>query len=127
MSPRLMLLATGGALLIWAGAAAQQETRPTPGPGSGIMNVAGTVSIGNEPRVQVSNTPDVRIANIPMVVGAPPPFLRINGRYTITWPDGASDDVTVTDAGQGGWAQVQSAGARRKWVNLVTARAIEER
>lgn len=128
MRPRFVLLGIGGALLVWAGAAAQQETRRTPGPGSGIMTVAGTVDIGNIPQVHVTNAPDVRIANTPTVVGAPPAFLKANGRYTIAWPTGESEQVTVVDPGQGGWAQVQNtSGARRRWVNLATARALEER
>jgi hypothetical protein len=124
--------ALGGAALAWAGASAQ-DVRPVPGAGTGIVNVVGTVNVGNEPvvraaqngewRVAVSNTPRVTVAS--SVVLASPGFFREGSRYRITWIAGEVETVTVADPGTNGWIRVESGGGRR-WINTSVARGIEE-
>jgi hypothetical protein len=136
MRTRFMIAALAAALLVWAGVSAQQGTRPTPGPGTGIVTVTGSVDIGNtldvraaqrgDWRVAVANTPDVRVANTPSVVVAPPGFVK-KGLYEITWPSGDRETVTIVEVGPGGWVQVTKASrdGRRRWVNLSAARDVE--
>jgi hypothetical protein len=102
----------------------QQEMQPRPGPGSGITQVQGSVSISNTPDVRVSNVADVRVLQLPSVQIATPPFVRKGGRYAITWTTGEIDNVTIVDSGQDGWVQVET--TRSRWINLRAARAIEE-
>lgn len=115
----MALLAVGAALLVWIGVSAQQqEMLPRPGPGSGIIDVRGTVSI--------ANVPDVTVTNIPSVTVTGPSFLEKGGRYTITWPSGESEVVTVTETGQGsGWVRVASTRGPR-WVNVDAALSLEQ-
>ena len=125
--------AVGVAGVLWAGVAAQQELLPKPGPGSGVVQVTGTVHVLNTPDVRVSNTPDVRVSNtpdvritqLPPVAIAPAPFVRKNRQYTITWTDGGTERITVLETGQDGWVEVE--GTRARWVNLRAAKSIEER
>lgn len=115
--------------LVWAGASAQQETRPAPGFGSGEMTVRGTVDVANVPDVNAAQRGEwhVEIGNTPTVVVAPPDFATKGSRYAITWPDGQQETVTIADSGRGEWVQVQgSGGGGRRWVNLAAARAVEE-
>ena len=119
MRTAVVIVTLGTAGLVWIGVSAQQEMLPKPGPGSGLTKVVGTVTI--------SNTPDVRVVEMPQMPPtaiAAPPFLRKGGKYAITWTDGATDTVTVLDAGQDGWIQVE--GTRWRWVNLRAARGVEE-
>lgn len=116
MRPKVMVaVALAAAVLIWIGVSAQQqEMLPRPGPGSGILDVRGTVSI--------AGAPEVRVTNIPSVTVTGPTFLRTGTRYTITWPTGEPETVTVLETGPwGGWVRV--AGAR--WINLDAALAVE--
>jgi hypothetical protein len=108
--------ALGAAAVLWVSLSAQQEMLPKPGPGSGITKVMGAVNI--------SNVPDVRVIEMPRMVLASPPFVRKGGRYAITWADGDSESVTVLDVGEDAWVQVE--GMRRRWVNLRSARSVEE-
>lgn len=130
-SKPLLAVAIVAAAGIWV--AAQQEVLPRPGPGSGTMNVRGTVDIGNSPEVRVANTPDVRVSNAPdvRVVHMPPDampgpaFLRKGNRYAVTWPDGKTETVTIVSTAAGaGWAQVSSNKGER-WINVNAALAVE--
>jgi hypothetical protein len=122
----------GAVALVWAGASAQ-DVRTTPGLGTGIVKVEGTVAVGNVPEVRatqngewrlaVSNTPTVRVGN--NVTVASPAFLREGGRYRITWIAGEAEVVTVADPGTNGWIRVES-GSGRRWVNTSVVRGIEE-
>jgi hypothetical protein len=113
---------------------AQQEVRTTPGPGSGIMKVVGSVDIANVPsveagqrgewRVAISNTPQVAIAGTPSVALSALPFVAARGQYRVTWTDGSTETVTVVEAGPGGWIRVASEDGQR-WVNLSMAQAIQ--
>ena len=122
-------IAVAAAALLWTAAEAQQEMRPTPGPGSGVTLVTGTVEVGNVPevvaaqrgdwRVAVNNTPTVTVGSMPSL-----PFVRVGTRYLVTWPDGGSQRLTVTESGPGGWVKASNDTAVL-WVNLSAARSIE--
>ena len=124
------------ALAAWVHLGAQQEMLSKPGPGSGVTGV----SQKGEWSVAINNTPSVHIANPIQVRG--PIFLK-RGSYRVTWPNGEAEMVTVIPttvdtprAGDrmsersqelvtDGWVEVQS-GGRRRWINLMAARSIEE-
>ena len=119
MRALFIVVALSAAAFLWTGVAAQQEMLPKPGPGSGITRVEGTVNIGNAPTVRATQEGDWRITVVP------PPFLKPNTRYLVTWPDGSTEKVvTLTEVGHGGWVMV--GGTPRRWLNLGTARAVEE-
>lgn len=111
-----------------------QETQPFPGPGTGIVKVAGTIDVGNTPivlatqyeewKVAISNMPDVRVVNTPSVSIAPPTFLRKGGRYEITWPTGERQTIQVVESAPGGWVRIDA--SRQRWINLASARAVDE-
>lgn len=126
----LVGIACGLALGLWSVAAApQQEVRPTPGPGSGTMAVRGTVDIGRMPELAVSQRGlwQVAVTGAPPVTVSGPAFVNKGGRYTISWPSGEPETVTVLDPAQGGWLQVEfAANGGRRWVNAASARAIQE-
>ena len=125
------------ALVVWVGLGAQQEMLPRPGPGSGVTGV----SQKGEWSVAINNTPSVRITNPIQVRG--PIFLK-RGAYRVTWPNGETEGVTIINIASetqrtgdrmaerspelitDGWVEVQSEG-RRRWVNIMAARSIEER
>jgi len=129
-----VVVALAGAGLLWVAVSAQQEMSPRPGPGSGIMNVTGSVSVTNTPavtvanspavqqqgdwRVAINNTPSVRVTEVPS-----PGFLRTGSRYEITWVDGTSETVTVSSIATNGWIEVERS---RRWINLTSARSISE-
>jgi hypothetical protein len=112
-----------------------QETKPVPGFGTGIVKVEGTVEIGNMPlvlahqagewKVIVTNPLDVRVANAPTVSVASPDFVQKGGRYEITWSTGDRQQISVVELAPGGWLKVD-AGARPRWVNLSSARSVDE-
>lgn len=125
------------ALVVWVSLGAQQEMLPRPGPGSGVTGV----SQKGEWSVAINNTPSVRIANPIQVRG--PVFLK-RGAYRVTWPNGDVEMVTIITMASDtqrtgdrmaerspelitdGWVEVQSEG-RRRWVNIMAARSVEER
>jgi hypothetical protein len=124
------------ALIIGVGVIAlAQETQQLPGFGTGIVKVAGTVDIGNTPlviahqagewKMVVTNPVDVRVANTPTVSVASPDFVRKGSRYEITWSTGDRQQISVVELGPGAWMKVD-AGAKQRWVNLSSARAIDE-
>jgi hypothetical protein len=127
------LIAVAGILVV--GVSSGQDVRPVPGPGTGIVTVAGgpvtvtgTVDIGNAPIVNARQASDwkVVLAHTPDVRVAAPDFLRVGGRYQVSWLAGQSEDIVVTQVGSGGWTRVESSGGRRRWINLGEAREIEE-
>jgi hypothetical protein len=134
MQKSSILVAAVAAALLWVAVSAQQEMLPKPGPGSGVTNVTGTVSIANTPSVNVANTPTVRqdgewrvaIQNTPAVrvTEVPSPgFLRTGARYEITWVDGTTEMVTISSIATNGWIEVERS---RRWINLTSARSIRE-
>lgn len=131
MGMRAGTAAVAVALVAWVGLSAQQQMQPRPGPGTGVMDVRVVnhpdvrAVQGSEWLVSVGNTPDVRIANVPTVAVAGPAFLRSGGRYAITWATGEEETITVGELGAGGWIRVQRTGGSR-WVNLASARSVEE-
>ena len=118
------------AATVWSGVAAQQETLPRPGPGSGITRVAGSVSIDEMPdvnarqrgewRVGVIGVSDVRVSGVAEVRIASPNFIRQGRSYEVTWPDGVKDSITIAEIGANGWFRV----GRSRWVNLDQARSV---
>ena len=122
-------LAAVVAALTYAVASAGQEVRPVPGPGTGIVNVRGTVDIGHavtvqqgsDWRVSLNGVPDVRV-----VSNTPPEFLSARRSYQITWVSGQSENVTALEIGLRGWVRVEAANGRRRWINIAQAQAVEE-
>jgi hypothetical protein len=112
-------LAIVAAALVWIGVSAQQqEMLPRPGPGSGVVDVRGTVSLAGVSEVRLAGVPDVNIVHMPG-----PAFVKQGGRYVVTWPTGEQETVTVTAAAQGGaWVRVGTS----RWLNLDAARAVEQ-
>jgi hypothetical protein len=127
----LVVFAVVAAGLVWVGVSAQQqEVRTTPGPGSGVIDVRGTVSLAGVSEVRLSDVPDVNVVHLPPVrVAAVPPitiagpgFITRGARYVVTWPTGERESITVAEVAQGsGWVQVGTS----RWVNLDAARAVE--
>jgi hypothetical protein len=115
-----------------------QEGQRFPGPGSGIIKVDGTVDVRNTPtvhaaqagewKVQIANTPGVTVSNTPTVTLAALGFLRVGGRYEVTWPTGERQVVVVSQLGSGGWVRVDGGRAPKgqRWINAGAARSIEE-
>jgi hypothetical protein len=110
--------------VVWTGAAAQQEMRPRPGPGSGVTPISGSVGVTSLPPVDAKQSGEwrVEITDLPEVRVAGPSFLGKGRRYRITWTNGDEETVTVTSQGSDGWIQVE-AGAR--WLNLRNARVVD--
>ena len=100
--------------LTWV-AVSGQAARERPSLGSGIADVRGTVA--------VSRLPELKISELPPVALAPYEFVRTRGVYHVVWPDGQNEDVTAIEMGPAGWVRVSS----RRWINLGSARSIEER
>jgi hypothetical protein len=129
------------AALIWVGVSAQQQPpqpqgQKFPGVTNAPITVAGTIDVGNVPavlanqqgewRVAVANSPDVRIANTPTVTLSALPFVRLGGRYEITWTTSERETLTILQLGSGGWAKADSGKGRPRWVNLAVARSVDE-
>lgn len=122
------------AALCWA-RSTDGQVQSVPGPGSGIVTVQGTVDIRTLPpinanqrgdwKVSLANVPDVRVVNTPTVTIPPLAFLKVRGRYGVTWPAGDTETIEVAELGSGGWVRAAGPG-RRRWLNLATAKAIEE-
>ena len=128
MRTSLLVFALAGSAFIWT-ASAQQEMRPTPGPGSGTMTVRGTVDVGNIIDVTASQRGEwkVAVSSVPPMAAASLEFVRKGERYLIAWSAGdPAELVTIAAHGQGGWVQVENPGGRQRWVNLNVARAVEE-
>jgi hypothetical protein len=110
--------------VLWTGLAAQQEVQPRPGPGSGVTNV----SVVNRPAVLADQLGDwqVAISRMPTVGVRVPPFAFKGTRYLVTWPNGDIDKIAIVDTSEDGWVQVENTGGRMRWLNLSTARSLEE-
>jgi hypothetical protein len=125
-----------GAALMWAGVSAQQDARSTPGLGTGIVTVTGAVEVANTPTVEamqggvwtvaLAQPADVRLSGTARVAGILPAFLQERHRYTITWPGGEREMVSVEALGAEGWFRTTVDG-RVRWINVAMARSIEER
>ena len=129
-------LVGSAALLLTVGAFLYaQETKPIPGFGTGIVKVEGTVDIGNTPlvlahqsgewKVVLATPPDVRVVNALSVSIPAPGFLKKDGRYEITWSTGEKQVIRAVEVAPGGWLRVE-AGDRQRWVNLASARSVDE-
>ena len=108
-----------------------QLVQPVPGPGSGIVTVAGTVSVANTPSVNAAQTGEwkVTLAHTPAVLLTPPEFLRPRGRYDVVWASGQRESITVLQIGSGGWggwAKVQTTNGHTRWINVAGAASVEE-
>ena len=128
----VMVIGCLAGALVWTGVAAQQEVLTRPGPGTGLANVnvvnrpAVAAEQGGEWQVAISRMPDVRISNTATVSIQLPRFAS-KGTYLVTWQSGESERVTVIDIGEDGWVQAaNTARSGARWVNLRSARAIEE-
>jgi hypothetical protein len=117
------LIAVGG--LLWVRSSSGQ-VQPSPGFGSGVVTVNGTVDIANMPAVNAVQRGDwkVSVGELPAVTMAPLPFLKVGGTYKITWPVGEVQTITVRNTGPGGWVAVDP--PQRSWLNLAGARSVEQ-
>ena len=108
--------------MVWSGLSAQQEMLPRPGPGSGVSNVAGSVSINEMPDVNAKQRGEWRvgIAGVPEVRMAAPTFIHSGQRYEVTWSGGDKEVVTIAEIAANGWVRVE----RSRWVNLGHARSV---
>jgi hypothetical protein len=110
---------------VWARSSSGQ-VQAVPGPGTGVVNVRGAVDIANVPVVEAVQRGEWRVAvTNPSVVLAPHPFLRLGGRYDVTWPVGEKETIVVGQTGPGGWVRVDTPGKHR-WINLDLTKSIEE-
>lgn len=126
MRAGLTVAACGLAAVLWAGVSAQQqEMLPKPGPGSGVTNVTGAVSIAGVAEVKASQHGnwEVAIAGQPEVRLASVPFVRPGGRYEVTWANGDREPVTIAATGPDGWVRVTH--PQDRWLNLQNARSVE--
>jgi hypothetical protein len=108
-----------------------QLVQPVPGPGTGIVTVAGNVSVSNTPSVNAAQSGDWRVtlANTPAVLLTPPEFLHPRGRYDIVWSSGQREMITVLQIGSGGWGawvRVQTSDGRVRWINVAAAASVEQ-
>ncbi|OFW09893.1 MAG: hypothetical protein A3H96_01690 [Acidobacteria bacterium RIFCSPLOWO2_02_FULL_67_36] len=110
------------AALTWVGISGQ-AVRERPGPGSGIVDVRGTVAVSELPAVTVSRLPAVDVSRLPAITIAPYDFVRTRASYRVVWSDGESEDLTIIELGRDGWARVSAT----RWVNLALARSVETR
>lgn len=122
------------AALYWA-RSTDGQVQPVPGPGTGVVTVQGEVDIRRvgpidvgqrgDWKVSLANIADVRVVNTPAVAIAPLPFLKVGGRYDVTWPAGDRETVGVAQLGSSGWVRA-AANGRQRWVNMALAKTIEE-
>jgi hypothetical protein len=117
----------GVAALGW-GRSIEGQVQPVPGPGSGIVTVQGQVDVGRLPTVDVRQGSDwkvtlAQVADVRVVNALP--FLRAGGRYEVTWPAGDRETFALAQLESGTWVRAASEG-RPRWLNLATARTIEE-
>jgi hypothetical protein len=132
-----VILGAAAAAVFMAGVSAQ-DVRSTPGFGTGIVNVRGTVEVANTVetrasqagpwRVAVDNVADVRVTSTPIIDFAGTGFVARGKRYDVTWTAGEREIVTIEEVGQSGWVRVTGGGreGRRRWINLTNARSVDE-
>jgi hypothetical protein len=110
------------------------QVQSLPGPGTGIVTVTGKVGIDDvvrvapavsDWRVVVGNVPDVRVVNTPAVALSLPSFIKVGGRYEITWGANERESIRVVETLTGGWVRAENAN-RPRWLNLTIARGVEE-
>ena len=109
--------------------ASAQQGQPRPGPGSGIVTVAGAVKVANAPpttrdgewSVAIANTPSINVANTPSVNLTPLPFVAVGKRYQIEWPTGQTEQITVGATAGGTWVRVAGP---EEWINLAQAKKV---
>ena len=108
--------------------AAQQDVRPVPGPGTGIVKVTGAVDVGTMPPVEAVQRGDWKLAvsNTPTVQVVPADFLKTGVVYGITWSDGAQETLSIEQVLPGNWVRTVSKNGRRRWANLALARDVQE-
>jgi hypothetical protein len=129
-----MVILIAVAALYWAESTAGQ-VQPVPGFGTGKVTVQGEVDVRKLPPIEVgqrgewkvslANVGDVRVVNTPTVAIALPPFLRVGGRYEVTWPAGDREALSIAQVGGGTWVRAAGEGGAR-WLNLAAARTIQE-
>lgn len=115
----------------WVMNSAGQGVRPVPGAGTGIIQVEGTVNVGNTPTVQVANMPPVTaiqsgdwrvsVTGSPTVTVPSPDFLQVRRAYTIIWPDRGTERIVVDQIGPNSWVRTG-----RRWLNLAQALSVED-
>ena len=120
-------------MLGWIATLAAPQNASVPGVGTGVVQVRGTVSIGNTPAVSITNMPAVSqqgewrvaVSNTPSVIVALPAFVRAGGVYDCLWPSGERETLRVGSVAAGGWVRVEGQAVR--WVNISLARSLEEK
>ena len=115
----------------WVMNSAGQGVRSVPGAGTGIIQVEGTVNVGNTPTVQVANMPPVTaiqsgdwrvsVTGSPTVTVPSPDFLQVRRAYTIIWPDRGTERIVVDQIGTNSWVRTG-----RRWLNLAQALSVED-
>jgi hypothetical protein len=108
--------------------AAQQDVRPVPGAGTGIVKVTGAVDVGMMPPVEAMQRGDwkVAVSNTPTVQVVPMEFLKAGAVYAITWNDGTQETLAIEQVLSGGWARTAGTQKARRWVNVAAARSVQE-
>jgi hypothetical protein len=124
-----------GVALFWAVPSAQQDVRSTPGLGTGIVRVAGAVEVANTPSVEalqagawtvsLAQPAEVRLSGTTRVAFSLPGFIQTDRRYTVTWPSGQRETVSIDRLGAEGWLRTTVDG-RQRWINVAMAQSIEE-
>jgi hypothetical protein len=71
--------------------------------------------------VGLSRPADARIIGMPNVTVSRPYFIQLNTTYLVTWSAADSEEVTITEAGGGGWVKVKDS----RWINLDQARSVQ--
>ena len=122
------------AVLYWVESMVGQ-VQPVPAFGTGIVTVQGEVDVRKLPpmdvsqrgdwKVSLATVPDVRVVNTATVAIALPPFVKVGGRYEVTWPAGDRETVAIAQLGGGTWVRASGEG-RERWLNLAAARALQE-
>jgi hypothetical protein len=108
------------------GLTARGQVQPVPGPGSGVVTVTGIVqsSQNGDWKVDIANVPSVRVVETATVTRASLPFLKTGTRVTVMWQDGTQETIRIGQLGSGGWVLDDS--SRRRWLNLDSARSVED-
>ena len=123
MRVKVILGVLAVAVLLWSRASGQVQ--PSPGPGTGIVTVRGSVAIDNVPAVEaVQRGPwTVSVNSVPPV--PPLPFLKLNVRYQVEWGQSEREVIRVLELGPRGWVRVEDR-TRPRWVNLDAAQSVYE-
>ena len=100
-------------------AAPSAQLKPVPSPAPGVTNIAGEVAVTNRPIVlaRQDGTWNVTCATAPPSAA---PLLSPGQRVTLTFVNGASDNVKVTTVRPDGWITVGP-----RLINLATVVSID--